>query len=196
MFLLLAKNWWAVALRGLFAMILGALALIWPGVSVGVLVVLFGAYALVDGIFAIISGVVSATEREPRWGLLLIEGVFGILAGVATFLYPGVTLLVLMYLIGAWAIVTGGLEVAVAIQLRRLVRGEWLLGLSGAASIVLGAMMLRWPGAGVMAVVWMIGCYGILYGALLIGLGFRLHSLNLTSEGSVIGPAVHSSGAA
>ncbi len=171
----LGQNWWAVAIRGLAAILFGVLALIWPGITFTVLVLFWGAYALVDGIFAIVSVLTHHTEGNHRW-LLLLEGLAGIVAGVLTFIWPGITGFVLLYLIAAWAIVTGILEILAAVRLRREITNEWLLALGGTASLVFGIVIALFPAAGALAVVWLIGTYAIVFGLLLLFLGLRLRS--------------------
>jgi uncharacterized membrane protein HdeD (DUF308 family) len=160
----LARNWWAVGLRGLFALLSGIIVFFWPGISLLALVFLFGFYALADGIFAIISAIRGA-DRHKRWWLFLLEGIAGIAAGIMAFIWPGITALVLLYIIAAWAIVTGIFEIAAAVQLRKEIEGEWLLALGGIASV-----------AG--ALVWLIGAYATIFGILLMILAFRLRQRN------------------
>jgi uncharacterized membrane protein HdeD (DUF308 family) len=174
----LARNWWAVALRGLFAVLFGVMALVWPGITLEVLVWLYGAYALADGIFAVIAALSGAGET---W-LLLLEGVVGIAAGVVTFLWPGITALILLFLIAGWAIVTGIFEIMAALRLRRTIRGEFWLVLSGILSVLFGLFLAIWPGEGALAVVWVIGLYAILFGVTLLALGFRLRSWHRASS--------------
>lgn len=169
-------SWWAMVLRGIAAIAFGVLAFIWPRITVAALVFLWGAYALVDGVFAIAAGIVSHGEYK-RWWLLLLEGILGVIAGVLAFVIPSITALVLLILIASWAIVTGIFEVAAAIQLRKQIRNEWLLGLAGVASILFGIALLINPLAGALAVVWIIGAYAIVFGVLLVALGLRLHNL-------------------
>src|SRR5256885_4424651 len=126
----LARNWWVVALRGALAVLFGVLALVWPAITIGVLVLLFGAYALVDGVFALGSALFGGARVEGRRAWLILEGVVGVAAGIVAFVWPGVTALALLWVIAAWAIITGVLEIATAIRLRRELRGEWLLVLS------------------------------------------------------------------
>ena len=169
----LARNWWALALRGLFAVLFGLVALALPGIALGALVLLFGAYALVDGVFAIIAAV-RAAETHARWGSLAIEGIAGIIAGIVAFAVPGLTAIVLLYVIAFWAIVTGVFELTTAIRLRKEIKGEWTLALAGVASVVFGILLLLFPGAGALAVVWLIGAYALIFGGLLLVLAFRL----------------------
>jgi uncharacterized membrane protein HdeD (DUF308 family) len=180
----MARNWWMLALRGIFAIIFGVAAFVWPGPTVTVLVLLFGAYSLVDGIFAVVAGVSAYGERE-RWWALVLEGLAGIGIGIITFLYPSVTALALLYFIAAWAIITGVFEVVAAIRLRREIAGEWLLALSGVASVLFGVLLLVLPGPGALALIWLIGSYAIVFGVLLLVLAFRLRRMGeATSQGT------------
>jgi uncharacterized membrane protein HdeD (DUF308 family) len=176
------QNWWALVLRGLAALIFGLLAFMWPGITLTALVFLFGAYALVDGAFAIVAGI-RAPREYKRWWLLLIEGSLSIVAGVLAFVVPGITALFLLGLIAGWAILTGVIEIAAAIQLRKQITGEWLMALSGIASVLFGALLLFNPAAGALAVVWIIGGYAIAFGIMLIALGIRLRSVERTTHG-------------
>ena len=176
MFLVYTNSWWALVIRGIAAIGFGVLAFIWPNITLAALVFLWGAYALVDGVFAIAAGIKSHGENK-RWLVLLIEGILSVVAGVLAFVIPGITALVLLMLIAAWAIVTGAFEIVAAIQLRKYIRGEWLLAIAGGASILFGVALLLNPIAGALAVVWLIGAYAIVFGVLLIALGLRLHSL-------------------
>ena len=179
----LSRNWWAIALRGVAAIIFGLLTFVMPGITLAVLVLLFGAYAIVDGIFTLVAVArgQAVARAEPRW-VLVLEGVVSIAAGLVAFLWPGLTALALVYLIGAWAIITGALEVVAAVRLRRQIENEWWLGLSGALSIVFGVLVMAAPGAGALAMVFWIGAYAILFGALLVGLAFRLRSVRSRIE--------------
>ena len=171
----LARNWWAVLLRGVAGIVFGILTLLSPAVSLTALVLLFGAYAFVDGLFAIVSAI-RAHSTSDRWWLLLVEGVAGVAAGVLTAIWPGITALVLLYLIAAWALVTGGLEIAAAIRLRKVITGEWLLALAGILSVALGVILVLFPAPGALALVMWIGAYALVSGVLLTVLGFRLRS--------------------
>ena len=163
-------------LRGLAAIAFGILAFVWPHITLTALVFLWGAYALVDGLFAIAAGVKSHSESK-RWWVLLLEGILSVAAGVVAFVVPGITALVLLLLIASWAIVTGAFEIGAAIQLRKYIKGEWLLGLAGVASVIFGLALFLNPSAGALALVWLIGAYAVVFGFLLIALGLRLHSI-------------------
>ena len=167
--------WWVLALRGLLAVLFGLAALVLPGLTLLVLVLLFGAYALVDGVIAVI---VSLQERRvfARWWVLLVEGLTGIAAGVLTFVWPAITALVLLYLIAAWAIVTGILEIVIAFSGRLPVAQEWTLALAGILSVLLGVLLAIRPGAGLLSLVWLIGIYAIVFGVLLIVRAFQFRT--------------------
>jgi uncharacterized membrane protein HdeD (DUF308 family) len=188
MMIVLSRNWWALALRGLFAVLFGIAAFALPGITLGALVLLYGAYAFVDGVFAITAAMVGRTEGVPVWALLL-EGIFGIAVGVLTMFWPGITALALLFMISAWAVVTGVLEIVAAIRLRKEIQGEWLLALSGILSILFGLALVVNPGAGALAVVWLIGAYAIAFGLLLIALGFRLRSWSRLLSSTVTSPS-------
>ena len=174
----LARNWWAIVLRGIFAVLFGVLALTFARATLVVLVLVFGVYALLDGIFAVVAAV-RAAEHHARWFVLLLEGLAGILVGIIAFFFTGLTALALLYLIAAWAIVTGVAEIVSAVRLRREVRNEWFYVISGVLSILFGAALVIFPGAGALAVVWLIGLYALLFGVVLIGLGLRLRGMRL-----------------
>lgn len=178
---LVTRNWWLIALRGAAAIIFGILALIWPGPALLTLVFLFGIYALLDGIFSIGATISGHTGGRPRW-LVLLEGLAGIIAGILTFVWPGLTALVLLYVIALWALVTGVLEIVAAIELRRELKSEWVLVLSGIASIIFGILLLLFPGAGALALIWLIGIYAIVFGLLLLGLAFRLRAVHVQTS--------------
>jgi uncharacterized membrane protein HdeD (DUF308 family) len=169
---LIARNWWAVVLRGVMAILFGVLAWTWPGVTMGALILMWGAYCFADGVLAIVSAV-SGSSGQPWW-VLALEGGIGLGAAAVAFLYPGLTAIALVYLISAWAIATGILEIAAAIRLRAEIKGEFWLALAGLASVAFGLLLLAQPGVGVLAIVWMIGAYAFLFGVILIALGFHL----------------------
>ncbi len=178
------RTWWALAIRGIAAVIFGILALVWPGTTLAVLVLFFGAYALVDGIFAILSALFHHTGNE-RWWLLLLEGVVGVVIGILTFAFPGITAFILLSFIAAWAIITGILEILAAFRLRTEIENEWLLALSGVASLVFGILVAIFPGAGALAVIWLIGAYAIVFGILLIALAIRVRSAVTVPGGNI-----------
>jgi uncharacterized membrane protein HdeD (DUF308 family) len=169
-------HWWALALRGTIAILFGLAALLRPGIAVEALILLFGACALVDGVFSIV-GVFGGTRGgTPRW-LLFIEGVAGILAGLIAFALLGLTAFLLLYLIAAWAIVTGISEIVMAIRLRKEISGEWAVIVGGAFSVLFGVILaVVGPVAGLLSLVWLIGIYAVAFGIMLLIAGFRLRS--------------------
>lgn len=171
----LARNWWALALRGIAAIIFGVVALFWPPAAVAALVAVFGAYALVDGIFNLVHAV-RAGRSGQRWGALVFEGIVSLLVGVLTLFFPGVTALALVLWVAAWSLVTGVAEIVAAIRLRKTIRGEWLLALSGILSVAFGILLFISPLIGAIAIAIWIGAYAVVFGALLVGLSLRLKS--------------------
>ncbi|SET45486.1 Uncharacterized membrane protein HdeD, DUF308 family [Nonomuraea wenchangensis] len=167
-------HWWALALRGVLALIFGILAVAWPGITLLVLAVVFGAYALVDGILA---GVAATRAAKGRRAPLILLAVAGVVFGILCLLWPGVTVLVITLLIGIWAVVTGVAEIMTAIRMRREIQGEWLHVLGGALSVLFGVLVLAWPAAGALTVALIIGIYAILAGIVLIVLAFRMRRL-------------------
>lgn len=170
---LLAHNWWAVALRGVIGILFGVLAIALPGVTLGALILLWGIYAVADGIFAIVSGV-RAARRHERWAVLIVEGIAGMMAGVIAVFLPAAAAVAFIYLFALWAFVTGVIEIAAAIRLRREIQGEWLLGLTGVLSILLAVYVAVFPGLGLLGLIWTLGVYAIVIGIAMIALGFRL----------------------
>ncbi|HEX6139684.1 MAG TPA: HdeD family acid-resistance protein [Candidatus Limnocylindria bacterium] len=160
-------------MRGAAGILFGILAFAMPVLTLAVVVLLFGAYALVDGIFNVVAALSGRSGMRPWWALLL-AGLVGIAAGLVAFFMPGLTALALAYVIGVWAIVIGILEIASAIRLRKAITNEWWLGLSGALAIVFGVFLTLAPGAGALAMVLWIGAYTFVYGIFLVLLGFRL----------------------
>jgi uncharacterized membrane protein HdeD (DUF308 family) len=169
----LAARWWVPVLRGLAAILLGVLAIVLPGPSLLALLLVWGAYAVADGILSLVLSLRGARAGR-RWGWLLFEGIVSLAAGLLTFVWPGMTALALLILIAARALVAGVAAIAAAIRLRRQINGEWLLAASGLLSIALGVILIAAPGAGALAIVWTIGCYALVFGALLIAFGLRL----------------------
>jgi uncharacterized membrane protein HdeD (DUF308 family) len=167
-------HWWALALRGAIAILFGLAALLRPGIALEALILLFGAYALVDGVFSIVGVFGGTRSGTPRW-ILLVEGVAGILAGVIAFVFPILTAVVFLYLIAAWAIVTGIAEIATAIRLRQEIRGEWALIVGGVLSVLFGVLLgVVGPFAGLLSLIWLIGAYAIAFGVLLLVTAFRV----------------------
>jgi len=168
-----APSWWALALRGLVAILFGLAALFWPGLILTVLIVLFGAYALVDGILAVIAAFRSS-GRGMRRSLLLIEGAIGILFGLLALFWPGLTALALLYLFAFWAILGGIARIVMAVMLRREIENEWSIGLSGVLYVILGIVLSLLPGAGLLAYTWLIGLFALAVGIILIFYAFRV----------------------
>jgi uncharacterized membrane protein HdeD (DUF308 family) len=175
------QNWWLYAVRGLVAVIFGIMALIWPGQTLQALILVFGAFVLVDGIFAVIAGILSAPYFN-RWWAVLLEGAVGILVGLMAFFWPAVTGRALLYLIAAWALITGIFEILAAVQLRRVITNEWMLILGGLLSILFGILLVVFPGAGAVSIVWLIGFYAIVFGISEMIFAFRLRGLWRDSE--------------
>jgi uncharacterized membrane protein HdeD (DUF308 family) len=171
---LLAQNWWAVALRGVFGILFGLIALIVPGAAILSLALLFGAYLLVDGVFAIISAV-RAAQHHQRWGLFLAEGVLDLVMGVIALLFPVSAVLAFVIITAAWALLTGGLMLGAAFRLGPA-HGRWWLILSGITSIIFGILLAIAPLIGALVLTWWLGAYALVFGAMLIGLAFRLRS--------------------
>jgi uncharacterized membrane protein HdeD (DUF308 family) len=171
----LSKNWWMLLIAGLAALVFGVLSFIYPGMTLAILVSFYGAYALVDGIFRVIASV-NQGERGQPWGFLLISGIISILAGIVTFFYPGITAAVLYWIIAIWAIVHGILEIAAAIQFRRIVPHDWALALGGVLSILFGVLLFLYPASGILTLIWLIAIYAVLYGIVQIMLAVRVHN--------------------
>lgn len=169
---LLSRSWWMLALRGVLALAFGILALIWPSLTLAALVALFAAYALISGVVSIL-GAIKNRKADREWWLILILGLVSVAAGVISIIQPALTALVLVLVMGANALVTGVLDIAVAIRLRKTIEGEWLLIAAGIASIIFGIVVFLFPGAGALALVWLISAYAIATGILLLGLAFR-----------------------
>jgi uncharacterized membrane protein HdeD (DUF308 family) len=168
----LAKNWWMLLLRGIAAIIFGILALAWPGLTLLTLIMFYGVFVLVDGVLAIAAAITGGAPA-PRWWLAIV-GLLGIAAGALTFMMPGLTAVVLLYFIAGWAIATGVFQVIGAIRLRKEIDNEWFLILGGIVSVLFGVAMMAAPGAGALALVWVIGIYAVFMGAMLVALSFRL----------------------
>jgi len=188
----LADNWGALVIRGVAGIVFGIFALVWPPAAVAALVLLFGAYALVDGACNLVAAI-RAPREGRRWGWLAFSGAIGVAAGVITFFSPGITALALVTLIAAWSLVTGVAEIIVAVRLRRQMRHEWLLILSGLLSVAFGVLLLLAPAAGALALAIWVGVYMLVFGVLLFAFGLRLRSwsrANRSSGTGTPGPAV------
>jgi len=164
-----------LVVRGIIGVLVGIIAFAWPGITIVALVAIFGVYALIDGLTNLILGL-SRTPPHGRSWAHVVQGIVGIVVGVLTFVWPIVTTLALILFIAAWAIVTGVFEIVAAIRLRRAIKGEWLLAMSGILSILFGLLVAAFPGAGVVGIAWVLGAYAAAVGALLIALGVRLRS--------------------
>ena len=170
----LQENWWVIALRGLIGIVVGIIAFVMTLPTMIAIVWLFGAYAFLDGLFNLVS--VWRQGRARPWWAMALEGVLGIGAGIISFIWPGITALALVYLVAAWALVTGVLEIVAAIRLRKEIKGEWMLALSGVLSLTLGVLFAIAPDAGAVSLVWLWGAYTAAFGILLIWLSFRLRA--------------------
>jgi len=172
----ISRNWWVFVLRGIVAILFGVFAFLRPSITLEALILLFAFWALFDGIFALIGSIGAAEAKEPWWPLVLI-GLLGIAAGILTFRYPGVTALALLFVIAFWSILRGIIEIAAAVRLRDLIQGEWWFILGGIASIVFGVLVVMYPVSGLLAAVWLLGIYAVIFGITQIMLGFRLRGL-------------------
>jgi uncharacterized membrane protein HdeD (DUF308 family) len=168
-----AHDWWVVLLRGIVAVLFGLLAFFLPSITLIVLVLLFGIFAIVDGILSF-ERAFSASSRNESWIWPTIVGVLGIAAGVAAFIWPGITALVLLYIIAVWALLTGIVEIIGTIRMRREISDEWLFVLGGVLSVLFGLLVFARPGVGAIAVVWLIGFYAIVLGIQRIAVAFRM----------------------
>lgn len=170
---MLSRKWWALSLRGAIYVAFGLVALLWPDLTFGLFLFLFGVFAVLDGVISVVAAIRTG-RGGARWGALLFEGLVSVAAGIAVLFWPEMSGLVLLYVIGAWAVLTGVLEISAAIRLRREIEGEWILVVNGLLSIVFGILVYLWPAGGVLAIVWLIGLYAILFGVLLILLSLVL----------------------
>jgi uncharacterized membrane protein HdeD (DUF308 family) len=169
---IVSKYWWVLLLRGIAAIVFGILAIALPGLTLFMLVITFGIYTLFDGVIEIWSGF-STRDTNDRWWTDILIGVAGVIAGILIMALPGVTAVVAIYFIGAWMVVTGVLQIIAALRLRQEISNEWWLVLSGVLSVIIGLYFLAFPGDGAVSLVWIIGIYAILFGAMLVVLAFR-----------------------
>jgi uncharacterized membrane protein HdeD (DUF308 family) len=170
---LLSRNWWTLALRGLLAVVLGLVAFLWPQRVLAGLVLVFGAFMAVDGVLTVIAAIVERSEYR-QWWLVMLQGLIGIVIGTISLLLPGMTALALLYLIAAWTLVVGVLEILIAVRLRKELRGEWLLVLNGVFSVLFGLALVIWPNAGAVVLLWVVAGYAVVSGVLLIVLSLLL----------------------
>jgi uncharacterized membrane protein HdeD (DUF308 family) len=169
-------NWWVLIFEGILAILFGAVAWIWPGLTVVALVALFGAFSIVTGVMSLVAAYAARRVGQSPW-LFVFRGVLGIGAGIVVFVWPDISALALLYVIAAWAFLSGISELMAAISLRRTIDNEWFMALAGIASIVFGVLVAIFPGAGAVALVWTIGIYAIFFGVMLVALGVRLRGL-------------------
>ena len=169
---LLAQNWWVIALRGVVAIIFGIIALFMPGAALLAFVLLFAAYMLVDGVLTIIAGV-RAAQRHERWGWLIFEGILDLIAGGVAVIWPVITIVAFVLLMGAWAIVTGALLFGASFRLN-IPHGRWLMTLAGAVSLIWGVLLIIWPLIGAVVLTWWIAAYALVFGVAMLVLAFRL----------------------
>jgi uncharacterized membrane protein HdeD (DUF308 family) len=170
----MALSSWLI-IRGIVGLIIGLVSFTWPGLTIAVLVAIFGLFALIDGFTNIVLGLTHTPEHGRSWAHLL-QGLVGVAAGIVTFVWPGITTLALIWVIAAWAIITGVLEIIAAVRLRRIVPGEWMLALAGILSLIFGFLVFAYPTAGAVGIAWVLGVYAGLAGIVLIVLGIRLRS--------------------
>jgi uncharacterized membrane protein HdeD (DUF308 family) len=180
---LLSKSWWMLALRGAVALLFGVLALVWPSVTLLWLVALFSAFAIVGGMVSII-GAVKNRKSDEEWWLILVLGIVSVTAGVIAIFHPALTMLVLVLVIGANALISGVLDIVVAVRLRKILRREWMLMLAGLVSILFGMLVFVFPQAGAVALVAMISFYAIVTGVLLLALAFYMRRRGRPAEAS------------
>jgi uncharacterized membrane protein HdeD (DUF308 family) len=180
----LKRHWWVPVIRGIVAIVFGIIAFTHPGLAATTLVLFFGAWVLIDGIFRVV-GAIGHRASDPDWGWHLVIGLLGIIVGLLTFHAPGITALALVIYIAAWALMIGASEIAIAVKMRREIKGEWFLILMGLASIVFAVLLLWNPIAGAAAVIWLIAWYAVVMGVLAIFFGFRLRSLRTLAPSQV-----------
>ena len=183
---LLSRFWWTLVLRGIAAIVFGLLAWFWPGVTLAVLVLFFGAYVFADGLLALYAALSGRSPAESRW-LLGLLGALGVLIGVLTFWHPAAAALALLLYIAAWSLVTGVLQIVAAIRLRKEIQGEFWLGLAGALSIAFAVLLLVSPGIGALSIIWVIAAYAVVYGVALLILGFKVRKLHHTDAPKAAG---------
>jgi len=172
----LAEHWWAFALRGVVAIVIGIIAFAVPGITLAILLGLFAAYMAIDGVLAIVAAVRAMRAHTSFWPLLF-EGIADLAAAAIALAWPGITLLALVYLAGAWAIVSGIFLIVGAARVHEVVHGRWLLILSGVFSTIWGVLLFAWPVAGLLVMTWWIGAYAIVFGVMLVAMAVRLRRM-------------------
>ncbi|MDE3150903.1 MAG: HdeD family acid-resistance protein [Gemmatimonadota bacterium] len=172
---MLTRNWGWVVLRGVVAIMFGVLTLMRPGITLALLLLWFGAYALVDGVFMIVWAIANR-HGQPRWGTLLFGGLLGVAAGVVTMLMPQITAFALITLVAVWAIVMGIVEIVAAVRLRREITGESFFIIAGLLAVAFGVIAFALPVTAALAVAMWVALYALVSGVLLVAFGFRLRS--------------------
>ncbi len=176
----LANRWWIFLIRGLAGVIFGILAIVYPGSALVALTILFGAYAFVDGIFALAAAFTGI--GGTRWWALLLEGILGLVVAFYVWTQPAFSTVVLVYAVAFWAVITGIIEIVAGFQLRDVINNEWLYILAGVVSIIFGILVFRDVDAGAFAIAWTIGIYAILFGVMQLGLAFRLNGMRTATS--------------
>ncbi len=170
------RHWWTIALGGLLGILFGIVALVWPQVTLMALVYVFAAFAVLDGVLTLFFSIATHKEDE-RWGMLAASGIAEIVLGVVIFIWPQITAQIFVYMVAAWAIMTGVFEILAAADFRGVIDNGWLLILTGLLSVAFGVLLIVYPSAGAISLVWIIGLYAIVNGILDIVFAFRLHGL-------------------
>jgi len=187
---LYAGSWWTIALRGVAAIVFGLIALFLPADALLALILVFSAFALVNGISTII---MAFRERNAysRWWVLFLQGALSVVVGVIAFIWPGLTTFTLLYFIAFWAITSGVFEIIAAIEMRKVINNEWFLALSGVLSIIFGVLLIIYPSSGALALVWLIGSYSIVFGVMLLLVAFRLRSHHQQASSTLTGTSAN-----
>lgn len=172
----LARKWWILLLNGICAIVFGLIAFTWPGITLVSLAIVYGVYCIADGI-TMLTVSINRGRRGESWGYMLFRGIISLIAGGIALFWPAITGMILLFVIAAWAIVQGVLEISAAVRLRKIINNDWLLVFSGIVSVLFGLFIMARPGAGALSVIWIIGAFAIVHGILLIGLSFKLHKL-------------------
>ncbi len=173
----MTRNWWTLVLRGVLAILFGIIVILTPLIALTSLILLWGAYVLVDGVMAVFVAIRHRSEY-PQWWVTLLEGIAGIIAGIIAFLFPPLTAIIMVYYVAAWAIITGVMQIAAAIQLRKEIEGEFWLGLGGLLSVIFGVFLVLSPGEGILTLLLLVGIYSIIFGVSLLMLGLRVRGMS------------------